>query len=640
LFGAFETYDLRLLDLRFQLRGERPASDRIALVEVDDATIEAYGRWPLRRDQYGLLIEALANGGARAIGLDLLFLGADIHGDPADTLLAAITARHPHVVHAITFVPAAPGSDAEVPAGDDVDSLLARRSLAEADIPVLRAAEVVAPEAQLLRASGALGHVLLAVDRGGVARRIPPLVRYAGHLYPSLALSLASLEQTGRATPRVEAAPGGFVLPGFPRRSDFVPLDRDGASLLDFAGDRESFTRAVSMLDVVRWYAAGDQERLQEHFRDRVVLVGATAVAQVATDVGATPFSASTPLLMFHANALDAFLGGGFITRLPRQANAGLLLALAALLGWLFVTLSLPWAAGVAVLTSTLIAALDYGLFVLQRLDVPPTAALVLPPFAYACVASYRYIFLERRARERQKELQVARDIQRRLLPTDPPRVPGLEVFGTNLPAQEVGGDYYDWIPFGDCTVAIALGDVSGKGVAAALLMSHLRASLHAEVREDRGPASVAQSVHASLVRAIQPGRFATFFLAQVSCSTNQLRFCNAGHNPALLWHEERVRELAATGLPLGMIEEATYEEEVLPFEPGDVLVVYSDGISECPWKNQQYGDERLRERVETLGTQGLAAEEIARGILSDVEHFAHGGGFADDVTLLIVRRI
>jgi CHASE2 domain-containing sensor protein len=641
LFGAFETLDLRLLDWRFQLRGARRASDRIAVVEIDDATIEDYKRWPLPRDQYALLIEALAQGRARAVGMDLLFLGSDVVDARNDELLAQVTALHPDVVHAVTFVSGLRARAAPMSPRPDVEALLVKHGLTADRLPAFEAGEVTTPEPGLLGAVAALGHVVLAVDRDGVVRRAPIFVRHQGRVFPSLALSVTSLGMTGQPLGGVAATRHGVRLRWARGGTLDVPVDRDGATGVDFAGDRDAFPHIYSMVDVVRWYAAGDSARLQRAFGGRIVLVGATAVAQVATDVSSTPFSPATPLLYVHANAVDSFLRGRFVSRASPTAHLLLLGGLAALLGWLFVSLSMPWAAAVAALAALAVAASYQTLFVLRGWDLPATIGLALPPLAYAAIASYRFIFLEHRARERQRELEVARDIQRRLLPTAPPEVPGLDVAGVNVPAQEVGGDYYDWVAVGDGHLVVGLGDVSGKGVAAALIMSHLRASLHAETREGVSPAAVAQAMHGSLYRAIESGRFATFFLATFAPGVRGgLRFCNAGHNPALLVRGGVLEELEATGLPLGVFEEATYAEQARAFEPGDVLVMYSDGISECQGKNEMYGEERLRALILRLCAQGLPAADMVRAILEDVQAFAHGPAYDDDVTIVVVRRL
>jgi sigma-B regulation protein RsbU (phosphoserine phosphatase) len=169
--------------------------------------------------------------------------------------------------------------------------------------------------------------------------------------------------------------------------------------------------------------------------------------------------------------------------------------------------------------------------------------------------------------------------------------------------------------------------------------MSHLRASFHAEAKSGVALQAVVEAMHASLSRAVAPGRFATFFMASIDLREHSLGFCNAGHNPPLIVHEGALTKLGATGLPLAMLEDSTWTEGTGEFRPGDYLIVYSDGVTECPYKQDMYGEERFEPLVLHLAAQGLPAAEFGRLLLEDVRAFAHGDLRADDVTLVVVKR-
>jgi serine phosphatase RsbU (regulator of sigma subunit) len=637
LLGAFETADLKSLDWRFRIRGPRPASDALVVVEIDDSTIEAYGNWPLPRDQYALLVEAITQSGARAVAMDLLFLGADRYDSRFDDLLAYVTASHDNVVHAMTFSPEEMrfgGGPSEAPARLDI---LERQGLRDLDVPAFDAASVTLPF-EGLAVAGALGHVLVVIDRDGVIRRVPTFVRYVGALYPCLALRAAATGRSAGTGVKFDAVPGGIRMTPGDGGPVTIPIDSDGTTSIDYAGDRSAFSHIVSMVDVLQWYALGDSARLKEVFQDRVALVGATAVRQVAADFGATPFSQATPLVLVHANALNALLTGRLITRPSPIAYVAVLGGLSILVGWILTFVSVPTALGTIAAWLAGFAGLDYALF-LRGTDLPPTAGLVLPPLIYAAIQSYQFVFLERKTRERQRELQVARDIQQRLLPSAPPETPELEVFGINIPAQEVGGDYYDWIVLGDDGLAVAVGDVCGKGIPAALLMAHLEASFHAEAKPGVAPATIVEAMNRSLQRSVEPGRFATFVLAVVSRKGTDLVVCNAGHNPGLHVHRGGVDKLESVGLALGILEDMPYRDDRRQFASGDVLVLYSDGVTECQWRNDMYGDERLAAVVTSACAAGGSAEQIGRAILDDVNSFCQGHTESDDLTLVVVRR-
>src|SRR2546425_3590078 len=185
LVGFFQTFDLRLLDWRFRLRGERPPADSIAILALDDATIRGYGgSWPLPRDQYALLVTAPEEAGGRSIGFDVQFPRNQTLDPKADALFAYVSSTYPNVVHAISF-----HSDPRDPTGDPapdrkVQEALRRQSVAGA-VPAPQGASVSLPYPDLVLQAKALGHVTVPADRDGAIRRQPLLVRYEDRLDPA-----------------------------------------------------------------------------------------------------------------------------------------------------------------------------------------------------------------------------------------------------------------------------------------------------------------------------------------------------------------------------------------------------------------------------------------------------------------------
>jgi adenylate cyclase len=635
--GVLTPTDLKIQDLWFRLRGEREASDKIAIVEIDDATIAAYGQWPLPRDTYALLLAALEDAGANAVGFDLLFLDPDKQNQLNDALLASLTALYPNVVHAIAFLPEAPAGGQPGGTTQEQAGSLGRHGLAGDLARIMRAGSMCVPIESLLEAAPALGHTTVTVDEDGAIRRVPLLIRYEHHIFPALGLRLSWFVRDGGTPPRLGATERGFFMSWQDGHTIEVPVDDEGSTAIDFAGNHKAFRQAYGMLDVLRWYQEGNKTALSQAFSGRLVLIGNTAVGEVATDVGTTPFATMTPLVYVHANLIDALLGERFIRRIPGYLYIGGLVVLSALLALVCIHFSLPSAAAVAGGIVGGIATLEYLLFVIVGIAIPPLLPLLLPPLAYASIASYRFIFLERRAAESDKELQVARTIQLRLLPASPPDLAELDIFGINIPAKEVGGDYYDWLPLVDGSFAVAVGDVSGKGVSSSLLMSHLHASLHAETRAAVNPKAIIEAMNVSFCKAIETHRFATFFLCAIDWIEGKLTYCNAGHDPVLLVSGREVERLKPNGLPLGVFEDTEYGEETRPFCKDDVLLLCSDGVTECDRHGDLYGGERLIELAASLGGD-LTAREITDAILKDIRSFCRSEEYADDVTIVVVR--
>lgn len=237
-------------------------------------------------------------------------------------------------------------------------------------------------------------------------------------------------------------------------------------------------------------------------------------------------------------------------------------------------------------------------------------------------------------------ELELARQIQDRLLPVDLPTLPRCELAGRSLPARQVGGDYFDAVPLGADRVALVIADVSGKGVPAALLMSSFRASLLSADIDRDGPALTLARVNAFLHNSVEPGRFVTAFLGVLHITTGRLVYSNAGHNPPMLLRRgaEDPHLLRQGGLVLGLFGTTVYQQAETVMLPGDLLALYTDGVSEAMDEDERfYGEERFVDLLRRNRTE--PCHEILREVLGEVRAFSGGAGQTDDVTVLIVRR-
>ena len=234
-------------------------------------------------------------------------------------------------------------------------------------------------------------------------------------------------------------------------------------------------------------------------------------------------------------------------------------------------------------------------------------------------------------------ERAIARDVQARLFPQKRPNASSLEVAGTCLQARHVGGDYYDYLPIGSGQIGLLVGDIAGKGMAAALLMAHLQASVRSEAADAAlDPGAMLDAVHARFLAATPGNAYATLFFAAYDPPTRRLRYANCGHPPALLLREERVHLLAATCPVLGLVDpwEAVLEEQLLV--PGDLLVIYSDGVTEAVnTEGDEYGLERLTSCVQRHADAD--ADRVLTAIVDAVRAFGVAE-YADDITVVVAR--
>jgi sigma-B regulation protein RsbU (phosphoserine phosphatase) len=254
-------------------------------------------------------------------------------------------------------------------------------------------------------------------------------------------------------------------------------------------------------------------------------------------------------------------------------------------------------------------------------------------------------LFAEQRVAEArlQTELKLARDVQMQLLPQRPPEVPGLDIYGFSEPAMQVGGDTYDFLVGDDQRFHCCLGDVSGKGMSAALIMTMMRTALRNSWRFNPGisPAMAIERTNTSLYADFtETGMFATLFAASYNPDGKRLHYANAGHSPVIYRPREgRAQLLEADGVPVGVLTESLVEDRSLHFGEGDLLIVCTDGLNEAQNRaGELFGRRKLLELADKLGEQ--PSEMIAQELLEAVNAFASGQPQADDQTLVVVRGV
>jgi hypothetical protein len=235
-------------------------------------------------------------------------------------------------------------------------------------------------------------------------------------------------------------------------------------------------------------------------------------------------------------------------------------------------------------------------------------------------------------------EIEVARHVQLSLLPRSHPEIAGWDVWSATTPANDVGGDLIDYIEGSPGSTGIALGDVAGKGMGAALLCAKLQATLRALAPEAANLPALGARLNGVLEKAGLDNRYATLFYCEIAPGRAAIPYLNAGHNPALLISNGAVTQLVASSLPLGMLPGIRYTQGSVSLEPGDTLVLYSDGITEATNAlGEEYGLKRLCE----VGLDGasMRAEDLAKRVLADVSAFLVGEKPHDDQSLMVLRR-
>jgi sigma-B regulation protein RsbU (phosphoserine phosphatase) len=240
-------------------------------------------------------------------------------------------------------------------------------------------------------------------------------------------------------------------------------------------------------------------------------------------------------------------------------------------------------------------------------------------------------------------ELELSSKVQQALLPQQIPAIPGLELAAFSRPAQIVGGDYFDFFRFRDGAHGLVIGDVAGKGMSASLLMAGLQASLRTLAPDYDSPVEVVRRLNSLFCHNIHLTSFVTLFVARFDPQTQRLIYCNAGHNPPLLFRPRPnggapLAWLNPTGAAIGLVEEFHFEEESISLVPDDMLLLYTDGVTEAinP-QEEEFGQERLAELVRQ-GASG-STQELIQVVRQGLQEFTHGQPPLDDTTMVAGKR-
>ena len=233
------------------------------------------------------------------------------------------------------------------------------------------------------------------------------------------------------------------------------------------------------------------------------------------------------------------------------------------------------------------------------------------------------------------EELRIAHEVQLSLLPTAAPKLAGLDIAGMNVPSRDVGGDYYDFIPIVEGHLGIVVADVVGKGIPASIIMASFRAFLRAEIRNNYAIQTIWSKVNNLLYEILQIHQFVTAFYGVLDLGRRRFTYSNAGHHPALLLRPDgKWRQLKRGGTVLGIFEGAAYEEEFVDFVPGDLFVLYTDGLVEAPGRDIDVGTDRLLGEAERMLASGFrtGAPALVAAMQREI-------GGSDDCALVLLWR-
>ncbi len=636
----------------------------VIIVDIDERSLAKHGQWPWPRNLMARLVDRVAETQPLSIGFDILFSEPDRYSP--HRILSDHDGIHPDFKHHLTTLPSNDTILAKSLAGTrtvlGIGALLTEEKTASTrkvnPIPVVERGENV--KASLLRFPTAIQSLeeldtaatsratLNAIpDFDGVVRRIPLVLDVGGTITPTLTLEMLRLA-VGAPFFAVQSDKHGIR--GIQIADVFVPTEPDGRIWINYSHpDANLYVSATDILEGTIDPAV---------LTGKLVLLGSTGLG--ITDTKATPVAAQMNGIEIHAHILESIISDEHLIRpiyadwleLGLAAGTGLFLILVVpLLGSKWSTTPLFF----LLIMLGVVAWLAHAEFSL-RIDTSFAGATNTAVFAILLVASFietdrlrrllqEDLDLEREAAQRMEgELSAARSIQLGILPSDFPAFPEhpeFDLFAMLEPAKAVGGDLYDFAMLDEDHLFFIIGDVSGKGIPASLFMALTKAlykssAMRRQVKIDE----IMTESNAEISRENPAMMFVTALSGILDIRTGLIQFCNAGHDPPILLSPSNPLSTIPTtgGPPLCVLDDFVYPSDTHQLNPGETLVMFTDGVTEALNPEQElYTNARLENFLAEL-PQDSHCEAITTKIYSNVKAFANGADASDDVTVLVLQ--
>jgi serine phosphatase RsbU (regulator of sigma subunit)/CHASE2 domain-containing sensor protein len=664
-----ERIELSVYDMMLPLRSAKNPSPAPVIVDIDEHTLESVRQWPWPRYLVADLVAALSDYNVAASGFDILFSERD-NSSPSemseylkrDRNLDVTFGRLPPDMYdydkllagtlknSYTVLAAFAGGDS-VTSGDGIpDSVnLIERASPDA-IPdtgkIYSATGGVLPLPEFR--SRKMGVINIEPDADGIIRRIPLVVSMGGKIYPTLSLrTLMEALETDNLTVGYGDSGLEYVAVG----AYSARVSSDGFMNIPFIGPQRTY-EYVSAVDVL------NRTVPRETLEGRVVFVGSSASG--LSDIHAIPLDPLYPGVETHAAVLDAILTGNAITAPPAAPLIQTAAILAAgcfgavLFGFARPRVYIPIAAALtvsAVAVSCVFFANGVHISPLYAALTFMIIALSLLPIRFIQEERQKFVIASELADERlraataQADLDAARRIQAGALTRDfppYPNFPEVEARASMRPAKEVGGDFYDCFPANDDRLVIAIADVSGKGIPAALFMMKALTIVKSQAMSGALPDAILAAANDLLCRDNDAGMFVTAFVGVYGRRKGAIEFSNAGHNPPLLVRNGAPEYLnMVKNCALGYIEGVEYALQEIPFGEGDAFVLYTDGVTEAMnGSKEQFGEDRLLSLAGEIFKTTLDARASVLAIDSAVASHVGEADQSDDVTILVMKKI
>lgn len=615
-FRLLDNYELETLDIRFRLRRPLPIDKNIVIIEIGDDTIDKLGKWPISRQYHAALIGALTEAGVEAIVFDIFF--SEESDEAADIKLSDAIKKSgrvylPHIFNIVEE------DTKDVPVADRIQEKIIEK---------------------FAKVTKGMGFINIIPDPDGKFRRVPLFIKYKDVLYPHVCF-LVYANYAGLKGNEINIVPGKFIALGDKLN---VPLNPDSTINVNFPGKWDDTFRHYSYIDIIdshisrKFPAAIGRKPIVDlaSLKGSVCFIGLTATA--TPDAHPSPMDPLYPGVGVHASLFNSLLIGKFIRRASRLANAVILILLCLITSLISKRARTLFSFFFVFLFVLGYMALATVLFFTEGLWLDIFCPVTVMMFFYLGTTFVKYIGETNKIEILERELSIAKKIQESFLPKESPKIQGMDIAAKMLTARQVGGDLYDFIPLGDRKLGIMIGDVSGKGVPAALYMAKVVSEFKSYAGEELASQAILK-LNEQLCREAGSGLFVTLSYAIFDTGTGFLSYSSGGHLPMIVVKkgvpEPRLVDLKE-GTPLGLFSGA-FSEEKIKFEKGDIFILYTDGVTEAmDPKEEMFGQERLVELVKN--NANLNAREMAGLIQNEVDKFEGKKKRHDDITVIAVK--
>jgi len=637
LSGILEKYELVLLDEMFRIRGEQKVKDNIVIIEIEDQSLKMLGKWPWPRMHHADFLKMLSLARPKAVAFDILFPEADLEGDEA---LAMVAKEMGSVSFAAYF------TLEKEPNTTPLDNITLQKmpslvyTIKSSD-RFLHASSITPPVTTLANTAKRILITNVPQDPDGSTRRVPLVIEFNGALYPTFSLQLAC-DCLGADIKDIKIQPHAIILP-LKEGAISIPIDKFGQMLLNYNGPIDVFQQH-SYLQIIQDYnrvMKGEESERIKRLSDKILFIGHAATGTIDSRI--MPFSNVYPAVGVHATALSNILNRNPITPASLALNIFTVLFLGIFLG-AFLKKGRKAVTNLSIMAAMFAAygVLCYALFAFFNFWLNAFAPLLVITITYvgATVNQYSAIRYEKKIME--NELSIAWTIQQSFLPKNYPAVSFLDFAARCSPTKHIGGDLYDFVTLREDKIGILIGDVSGKGVPAALYMARVISEFRAISHLHTDPASTLKELNDLVSSEGMEKSFITMQYIIVDLKSKRVLFSNGGHNTVLHFskNSRKIEEIdTAGGMPIGVMEGVSFDNKEILVEKGDMLFLYTDGISESMNKNhKEFGLSRVKNIL--LGNCELKAQEVMQKVLDEIAKFSKGAPQHDDMTLIVIKAV